>query len=474
MAIIIIECCLRSIKVKSFFGKKFIKLILTSGLILVFILGIICSIVNKYTIRNIKVENNSVIYNKSDNVRSGEKTKWNSIEIPKRERTLLDDITIYHEGKKIKTSVYEKNLSYYIDFYDYVKKIGGSIKREDNKEIVLYNNKSTEFDKYKRIYVIDKNAISFRGEIININERIYFSINDIENMLGLRSAWNIENKNIYMFNDKKINKKLPVGNDGKGAFLRIEDVSSGGTLKTNEAKEKLKIVADNLYQKGMKFHVAWIPRYVDPSKKIDNDLLRNNSIENVQFINMLDHLIQKGGVIGLHGYTHQSGNQATGKGFELNKDLNSSEGETRKVIENGIKTAKTLNIPIGFYESPHYGATRKQQKIIEEYFTILYEPYLNVNPMYSFLDKNRLYVPTPYNYVKDKDGKDMVEKIMNSKDIMLVSFFIHPLREINNIRFKDNKKGYVDYEYSDNSPINNIADALYKKGYKTIHVTDLR
>ena len=58
----------------------------------------------------------------------------------------------------------------------------------------------------------------------------------------------------------------------------------------------------------------------------------------------------------------------------------------------------TLNIPIGFFESPHYKADRNQQKIIEQYFPVMFEPYAgywNLNPLISFSNKSTLYVPAP-------------------------------------------------------------------------------
>ncbi len=93
-----------------------------------------------------------------------------------------------------------------------------------------------------------------------------------------------------------------------------------------------------------------------------NDLLKNNNFENVHFINMLDHLINRGAVIGLHGYTHQHNNQISGLGVELKWNVNSNKNKVLKVVESSLKTAKTLNIPIGFFESPHYKADRNQQK----------------------------------------------------------------------------------------------------------------
>ena len=83
---------------------------------------------------------------------------------------------------------------------------------------------------------------------------------------------------------------------------------------------------------------------------------------------LLDYLINSGGEVGLHGYTHQSDDQRSLNGTELSRKYNSSDKETREVIENAINTSVALNIPCSFFESPHYKATLNQKKIIEEYF----------------------------------------------------------------------------------------------------------
>lgn len=454
--------------------KRFFKVV---GFLLLGILAFIAlkiAIFRMYTINNIEVNGESIVYERPKGMGSREPTKWDSISPMETKYTLVNNIDIFHDGKKIKGSVYEKDLRYYVNFKSYIDQIGGNLEKSGEKDILTYNGKSVQVYKDKGSYSKEYEALDFRGEILNIDDKQYVSINDIEGMLDLRDTWDSKKGEIHIFNDKKYVKRPSAGKSGKGALIRIEDIASGATLNSSTAKEKLKIVGDNLYSKGVKFHIAWVPRYKEPSKGIDNDLLKNKTIDNIQFINMLDHLIQKGGVIGLHGYTHQAGNATSLNGFELTGKLNSSEEETRKVIEGAIVTAKTLRIPIGFFESPHYGATRKQQRIIEEYFNILYEPYAgyyNANPLYSFRDKKRLYVPAIYGYVKDKHGEAMVKRIEIGGNFALKSLFVHPFMELGFVDLKDpDENGYRDYTYNETSPLSNIVKALDKAGYVTISV----
>lgn len=427
-----------------------------------------------YTVNNIKVDGESIVYERPKGMERTEPTKWNSISAVETEATLVNNISIYHEGKRINGKIYEKDQRYYVNFKGYIEQIGGKLKTSEGKEILQYNDKNIEIHFDKELYSKKYEALKFRGEILTINNKKYVSINDIESMLDLRDTWDNKKRKIYIYNDKKYVDKPIVCKSGKASLIRFEKVVAGTGLKGSEAKEKFKIIADNLYSKGVKFHVSWVPRYKDPSKDIDNNLLTNKTMDNAQFINMLDHLIQKGGVIGLNGYTHQSGDETSLKGNELTGNIN--EDETRRVLESAIITAKSLRIPISFFQSPNYASSRKQQRIIEEYFNILYEPYkgyYNVNPLYSFRDKKRLYVPTMYGGVEDKHGESMVKQLKGKGNFVLKSLYIHPFMEIGFVNLKDeDEKGYRDYTYDRNSPLNNVIKALDESGYITISVNN--
>jgi Uncharacterized protein conserved in bacteria (DUF2334). len=64
---------------------------------------------------------------------------------------------------------------------------------------------------------------------------------------------------------------------------------------------------------------------MNPAKGIDNDPSTQLSMHNTDFIFTLDYLIDKNGLIGLHGYTHQQGNEESADGIEFNSKINSSE-----------------------------------------------------------------------------------------------------------------------------------------------------
>src|SRR5699024_5154471 len=183
----------------------------------------------------------------------------------------------------------------------------GQVSIDGNKILSKINKNYIDLE--KKEILKEKDKLDLRGELLDLDHKKYISINDFKELIEARDDW-YENKNsIYMFQGKtnNINCNYKV-NEGKAALIRIEDVSAGGVFSEDNNMEKMKYLSDYFKANNIVFHIAWIPRYINPEKNIDNDLLKNNNFENVHFINMLDHLINRGAVIGLHGYTHQHNN----------------------------------------------------------------------------------------------------------------------------------------------------------------------
>jgi hypothetical protein len=257
-------------------------------------------------------------------------------------------------------------------------------------------------------------------------------------------------------------------------MLRLEDFTAGDSLISDKNQGKVKCMADLLYSQGIKYHIAWIPRFKAPTDNIDNNLLENDCIENVGFINLLDYLINKGAQVGLHGYTHQSGNDRSAVGADLTKKVNNTISGTKYVIENGLETASALNIPITFFESPHFRDTRLQQRVLEEYFQFLYEPFngKNGNTLYK-TQRNNLYVPCPFGFVNKLDTSTITDGLQDIHSSKLHSFFYHPSIELDFIDF-DISSNTLNVQYSDSSPLKKIVKSLEDNNYATIHIDQLK
>jgi hypothetical protein len=318
------------------------------------------------------------------------------------------------------------------------------------------------------------NPYNLRGKLISYENKSYISISDIEYMFNLVANFDVDNKIISLLLpldnfDKYENQSI----DSKVALIRLEDFSAESVLLDSSGQMKFKIIGNYLNSQDIKYHIAWVPRFKCPTKSIDNDLLNNSSINNVGFINTLDYLINHGGQIGLHGYSHQAGEDTSLSGIELSYKYNSSEEATRSVLENAIDTASALNIPCNFFESPHYKATSKQKKIMEEYFQYLYEP----NSLLTFQKvqrtKNNIYIPTPLGYVDDLDTSSIKSGLAHPRPGELASLFYHPYKELNFINFAiDNSTVKIDY--SSDSPLHQIVNSINENGYRTVHVSDLK
>lgn len=351
---------------------------------------------------------------------------------------VLQAVSVFAEGKQIAETVYQKGLRYYLPI---------------------------------RLFSLQEIPETLRGESLEIDGESYLSVNDIEQALHLSTRWDYGKREI-VFRPDSLKPQRQRKENAQAAMLRLEDFSAGGLLLRADVCAKYKMIADYLYQNHIPFHVAWIPRYVHPAEGMDNDLMTNGGIENVGFVNLLDHLICRGAVIGLHGYRHQFGETVSAEGIELSKDFNTSPEEIRALAEKGLQTAKYLNIPIDFFESPHYKATQSEQKILSEYFQVLYEPYhgtWNLNPLFRQKDNSVLYIPTPLGYVHDTDGSQMVRRLRLSRNTktQLSSLYFHPFIELAYIRQEADGNSY-----DENSPLHHIVEALQQYGYETVTVRD--
>lgn len=388
----------------------------------------------------------------------------------------VSDIKLYFGDKKLDiNNMFELNQRYYILLDDFLKKM--EIKYEKNDEnykvndadLILSNNAFIKGDSVQDI----------RGGIIHKEDGTYISLNDLENFLGLSSVWDYKKREIKLYEKIQVQRKEDIYmKSGKGALIRLEDVSAGPKYAANESVQSMKASVDYLYENGITYHIAWIPRFKDPGNKIDNNLLTDRSMANVQFINMLDYMIYRGGIVGLHGYTHQYGSYVTAQGSDLTSKYNATEEETRNILESAIETANVLRIPYSFFESGHYHATKKQQKIIEEYFDACFEPYKyywNVEPLISKRNNSTIYVPAPLSYVKDSDGAEMVKKIKDNKNRkrVLTALFVHPTKFMDffDINYESGKAENVKL---DNSPIENIVEALERTGHATFDINALK
>ena len=393
--------------------------------------------------------------------------------------TKLKNIELFYGNEKLslKKTLYQKGQRYYIPIKDFCDSVNGVYNSVDNnKYTIQFNNILYTISKDTKTISSPNGAVSLRGEPLVINDTDYLSVSDIEEIFTFISFWDTHNNKIS-FSPINRNKLKSLKKDGTIALTRLEDISAGEDYNEGNNLLKLKIVAENLSKNNMNFSIAWVPRYKDPENKVDVNLLTDFSMNNAAFINTLDYIINIGGVIGLHGYTHQHDNEKSITSTELTKDFNTTEEDVVNIATSAINVADSLNIPYSFFETPHYGATEFQQSILEKYFDYIYEPYVGIYnslPLVSPRNNHTIYVPAPLSYVKGNDAQELIDKIKNNKSSTLTSFFYHPYKEFDFITVNTSSDGHINYSYSSDSPLNQIGKALNDNGYVTIKITDIK
>lgn len=373
--------------------------------------------------------------------------------------------------------IYNDNNRLYVPVSEICYLLNGNTELTKDSAVVNMNNKSVRINLTKNSYSKDNKEYNLRKKTITSEDILYLSLFDFTKLFNLKTDWNIGTKTLSLFYNSDISSQKTENKHGKPALIRLEDITAGQRYATSESLEKLRIIADYLYHENVPFHVAWIPRYVNPAKGIDNDPSTQLSMYDTDFIFTLDYLIDRNGLVGLHGYTHQQGNEESVDGIEFNSKINASENSVRKRVDLAINCAKKLDIPVHFFESPHYDATISQKRIIGEYFDYMYEAYkIQSEKAISKVEiKNRIvrFIPTPLDYVDGaKDINNMINKIAKLPEQTLASFFYHPNIEFEYINIGRDKAGHSTYTYSENSPLHQLLKVFSEKNYEFKSIRD--
>lgn len=399
---------------------------------------------------------------------------------------LEDSVSIRLGGKILALilPIYIDTNRYYLPLTEIINKAGGKIELLDNKVTFEVDHRIETIDINTNSFNENGQEIKLRKNIIKSGNFIYLSMHDFCRMLDLKADWDIKNKVLSFYYNREGTVKKQRPTSGKPVLFRLEDIAPGYLYNNPDALEKLRIITDYLYSENIPFHVAWVPRYIDPrpSSKLDDDLSQQNGMLNADFIYTLDYMLEKNGLIGLHGYTHQYGNSESVGGSEFNAYPNDgipgTVQYTQGRVDMAIAAAKKLDIPYCFFEVPHYAISSKLSKVLEKNFNILYGPYPSTPNQISVSrneDNTTIYVPTPLDYVNGKgDMANMLHKIETIKPGVLASFFYHPYLEFNDIEISRSSDGYPLYTYAETSILHRIIELFYNKGYKFITVNDLK
>ncbi|MBR1738280.1 MAG: DUF2334 domain-containing protein, partial [Firmicutes bacterium] len=247
------------------------------------------------------------------------------------------NINLYFLGKpmNISSKPYYANGRLYLPLNDVVSFLGATMTKSANNYNIFYNGKSLLLSA-----IVSDNAPV--KPLIYSNNKPYISFYTLNKALGLVPVFDTLNNVVDIYYDgasPTINNSPLVkpSANAKKAYLRLEDITADGedpnAVYTDDGLEKLRVIGSYLHYRNQEFYIAWIPIYYNPKAKIYNDISTRYNLYNASFIYTLDHLIDNGGHIGLHGLTHQYNNEITAIGYEFdeNSPLNDAQMMSRMI-----------------------------------------------------------------------------------------------------------------------------------------------
>lgn len=243
----------------------------------------------------------------------------------------------------------------------------------------------------------------------------------------------------------------------KAVLLRLEDVGPGGEYSTEDQLGKLRAVLEMLRDKGVRFQIGVIPKwvnYTDAGLSYERSLDQGSDSYIQAFVKLLKEVELGGAVIGMHGFTHQAGtvkrqdgHQESGIGNEFNETgLPETAGtdfaEAR--LKAGLEIFEAAGLKAAFWETPHYHSTPEQHRVFRSYFGIIHENAPD-QPRQSFLYVHRernsgygaaswgaAYVPTPFSYIPYNKDENLILNQLGKSD-RLPSFFYHAFLEFKHL-----------------------------------------
>jgi len=275
----------------------------------------------------------------------------------------------------------------------------------------------------------------------------------------------------------------------KTALLRLEDICPGGLYISQENLDKLNVVAAYLQQEGIPFEVSLIPRMIEPDKNYDVTIADNTEYTR-RFVSTMKNLEEKGGVIGIHGYTHQSGNSNSVSGYEFyneshNPDVPNTYEYAKERFEKAVDLFNKAGINPAYWETPHYAASDQQLMAFEEQIGLIYENnyyyYAEARLSNKVINHNKQYhsgvdiVPAPLGHLNSQERlASMMDSLdTGEKDGLLASLYFHPTREFPYIQKAYDNNGEVYYVYDEKSLLHQLVKKLKDRGYTFVSIYSL-
>lgn len=354
-----------------------------------------------------------------------------------------------------------------------VTNLGGTLTTDEANEnfVVTINDTTKAFP----IKPSDGNRVT----TLYVNGTGYIYIYDLLEAFSLTPSFDIDSNTITIY--KKTTAMTDdlltnPGVDKKSAYLRLEDITANGLdysdpRYSDKRLEKLRTMAEYLYLRGQEYYIAWIPYYSNPGYSVWNDLTDNTNLYNSCFMYTLDYMVDHGGHLGVHGYTHQYGLSKSADGYEWGANTPYSVEEQQNRMIKAKQTAERLGFTAEFFEFPHYGATAQQMEMAEQYFDVIYQAHpTSPNKITKITNKNgytAYYVPTPADYVYSSlDLNGALNRLKNSiAKNQEVSIFYHPVLDLDKITYTISEDYEKSWFVSSNCILTSLVNQIISQGY---------
>lgn len=221
------------------------------------------------------------------------------------------------------------------------------------------------------------------------------------------------------------------------AMVRIEDVHP------LTDPQSLKRIANFFHRRKVPFQVALSPFYVNPEENQHTSLS-----EHPELVSALKHMVRQGGVLVMHGVTHQRFSETT-TDYEFWDPVNDApiQGQTKDImrqrVERGLKECWVNGLYPLIWETPHYAASQEFYSVISRIFSCAMERRQSINkrgtdqylPYVLLSDRfGQTLVPENLGYVplENPDPKLITEPSGRMKVVRdgVASFFFHPFVNI--------------------------------------------
>ncbi|MCD8090573.1 MAG: DUF2334 domain-containing protein [Clostridiales bacterium] len=383
--------------------------------------------------------------------------------------------------QKAPTEVYFKDIPLNADTYFYDGRLYVPFEETYDILVSLMDENAEEYG------VIYDNFIfsGYSEEKINpyfmeIDGKCFISFYKLVKGMGVAAVFDSENDSVNILYRKTDTSDVPAlvkSEDSLPALLRLEDINPDGYCEnpryTDEGHEKLRAVGEYLERREQLFYIAAILRYVNPGEDIDVDLTKMTNTYTADFMYTLDYLIDKGGKLIIHGYTHQFDDYFSADGFEFGLVSTLSRQERAERLVMARDNAEMLGFECSMWEFPHYGATPSDLKMAEEVYSVIFQSTGHLNKSDDIVTVEAsdghtvTYVPLPAYYLNNiYELDDMLGRIQECEDAgCVVGLFFHPSIDFEKIEIDTTPWGVRNWYYTPYWALPVMTDKIIEDGY---------